>query len=583
MRALYGLRGYFRRYAAAYLLGFACLTGSNLLATFGPRFVERGVDALVAGSRSGVRSAVVWIVVLALGGGVLRFGMRQTLNSASRRIETDLRDDLFEHLLSLSAPFFQTHPIGDLMARGTNDLLALRMSVGPAVMYLVDTTVRTLMILPMMALISPSLTLYALLPTFGLPIVMIIVGGEYHRRSLAVQDQFGDISSFVQEDLSGLRIVRAYAQERAETALFRELDSGYQQRNMALARVQGLFEPLLMLLAGAGAVVALVLGGQGVLAGRISIGGFVAFGLYLATLVWPMIALGWAISLLQRGDAAWDRVAAVFGVTPDVAAPTHPTPLPPSAGARRVTFEGVWFRYPTAVDRGWVLEDVSFDVAPGAVLGLVGATGSGKSTIVELLARSYDPDRGRILIDGVDLRELAPAELRRAVGVVPQETFLFSETLRQNVLLGAPDDGRLERAAAVSRLDAALPDLPNGWETMLGERGINLSGGQRQRAAIARALVRDPPVLVLDDALSAVDAHTETEILAALRDAMAGRTALIVSHRFSAVRDAAEILVLDEGRVVERGRHDALVAGGGRYLSLLMRQELEESLEGGDG
>jgi len=579
MRALYGLRSYFRRYTGAYLLGFLCLVGSNLLGTFGPRFVERGIDALVAGSRGGVRAAVLWITGLALVGGVLRFGMRQTLNSASRRIETDLRDDLFRHLMSLSAPFYQTHPIGDLMARGTNDLLALRMAAGPAVMYLVDTTVRTLMILPMMALISPSLTLYALLPTLGLPLVMIVLGGEYHRRSLAVQDQFGDISSFVQEDLSGLRIVRAYAQERAETALFHALDAGYQQRNMALARIQGLFDPLLMLLAGAGAVVALVLGGQGVLAGRITIGGFVAFGLYLATLVWPMIALGWAISLLQRGDAAFDRVDAMFRMTPDPIDPTHPAALPPSRGARRVTFDHVWFRYPTAVDRGWVLQDVSFDVAAGDGLGLVGATGSGKSTIVELLARSYDPDRGRILIDGVDIRQLALAELRRTVGVVPQETFLFSETLRDNVLLGSPDDGRLERAAAVSRLDAALPDLPGGWETMLGERGINLSGGQRQRAAIARALVRDPGVLVLDDALSAVDAHTETEILAALRDAIAGRTALIVSHRFSAVRDAAEILVLEEGRVVERGRHAELVAHGGRYLSLLMRQELEESLD----
>ncbi len=579
MRALYGLRSYFRRYAGAYLMGFLCLVGSNLLATFGPRFVERGIDALVAGSRGGVRSAVLWIAGLALAGGVLRFGMRQTLNSASRRIETDLRDDLFRHLMSLSAPFYQTHPIGDLMARGTNDLLALRMAAGPAVMYLVDTTVRTLMILPMMALISPSLTLFALLPTFGLPLVMIVLGGEYHRRSLAVQDQFGDISSFVQEDLSGLRIVRAYAQERAETALFHALDNGYQQRNMALARIQGLFDPLLMLLAGAGAVVALVLGGQGVLAGRITIGGFVAFALYLATLVWPMIALGWAISLLQRGDAAFGRVDAMFRETPDPVDPTHPVPLPASRGARRVTFEQVWFRYPTAVDRGWVLQDVSFDVAAGDVLGLVGATGSGKSTIVELLARTYDPDRGRVLVDGVDLRALSLAELRRTVGVVPQETFLFSETLRDNVLLGSPDDGRLERAAAVSRLDAALPDLPDGWETLLGERGINLSGGQRQRAAIARALVRDPGVLVLDDALSAVDAHTEVEILAALRDAIAGRTALIVSHRFSAVRDAAEILVLEEGRVVERGRHAELVARGGRYLTLLMRQELEESLD----
>jgi ATP-binding cassette, subfamily B, multidrug efflux pump len=580
MRALLGLRSYFRHYAGAYLLGFLCLAGSNLLATLGPRFVENGVDALIAGSRPGVRAAVLWIVALAAVGGVLRFGMRQLLNSASRRIETNLRDDLFRHLMALSAAFYQRHTTGDLMARSTNDLLALRMAVGPAVMYLVDTTVRTIMILPMMALISPSLTLYALLPTLGLPVVMIVIGGEYHRRSLAVQDQFGDISAFVQEDLAGVRIVRAYAQERAETKLFHHLDAGYQSRNMALARIQGLFEPLLMLLAGAGSVVALVLGGEGVLAGRITIGGFVAFGLYLATLVWPMIALGWAISLLQRADAAWDRVRALFDVTPDVADPTQPVPLPETPGPRRVTFDAVWFKYPAAADRGWVLQDVSFEIAAGAVLGVVGATGSGKSTVVELLARTYDPDRGRILLDGVDIRSLRLADLRSAVAVVPQETFLFSETLRENVLLGAPDGDRLHEAARVARLDAALDDLPDGWDTMLGERGVNLSGGQRQRAAIARALVRDPAVLVLDDALSAVDAHTETAILAALREAMTGRTALIVSHRFSAVRNAGEIVVLDDGRIVERGTHDELVARGGRYLSLLMRQELEESLEG---
>ncbi len=562
----------------AYGIGFACLIGSNLFATLGPRFVEHAVDAIRAGAAPALRTASYWIIGLAVAGGILRFGMRLLLNSASRRVETDLRDDLFHHLLQLSASYFHRQPVGDLMARATNDLLALRMVAGPAVMYLVDTSVRTVMIVPMMLAISPSLTLWALLPTLGLPLVMIVLGSEVHRRSLAVQDQFGDISSFVQEHFAGVRIVRAYRQEQAETSVFHGLDRDYLERNMSLARAQGIFHPLLTMLGGLGAVIALVLGGRGVITGQITLGGFVAFTVYLATLVWPMIALGWAIQLLQRGDAATARIDALFGETPDIGDPAQPEALAAAVGPRRVTFEDVWFRYPGAEDRGWVLQGISFDIPAGQVLGIVGATGSGKSTIIELLVRSYDPDRGRILIDGVDVRRLPLAVLRATIGMVPQETFLFSETLRENVLLGSPDDGRLEEAARISQLAGALPDLPGGWDTMLGERGINLSGGQRQRAAIARALVRDPAILAFDDALSAVDAHTETEILVALRQAMVGRTCLLVTHRFSAVRHADEIIVLDGGVIAERGTHASLEGHRGRYAALLVRQELEESL-----
>ncbi|MES1259606.1 MAG: ABC transporter ATP-binding protein, partial [Gemmatimonadota bacterium] len=419
----------------------------------------------------------------------------------------------------------------------------------------------------------------ALLPTLGLPLVMTFLGGEVHRRSLAVQDQFGDISSFVQEHLAGIRVVRAYAQEPAETRTFHALDRGYQDRNMALARTQAVFNPLLSLLAGSGAIIALVVGGRGVLAGQITVGGFVAFGVYLASLIWPMIALGWAVSLMQRGNAATDRIDSLFRVTPEVTDPAQPAAISADETAHSVRFEGVWFRYPGRDDAPWVLQDVSLEVPAGAVLGLVGATGSGKTTVIDLLVRTYDPDRGRILIDGVDIRTMRVDDVRRVVGMVPQETFLFSETLRENVLLGTPDDGRLDAAATVSQLAAALPDLPHGWDTLLGERGINLSGGQRQRAAIARALVRKPGILVLDDALSAVDAQTEREILTALEASTVGQTRIIVSHRFSAVRNADEIVVIEGGKLVERGTHDALVAAGGRYTELLMREEIEESLE----
>ena len=310
----------------------------------------------------------------------------------------------------------------------------------------------------------------------------------------------------------------------------------YLARNLDLVRVQGLFFPLLTLLGGISALVVLYYGGRLVMQGSVTVGEFVAFGVYLAMLVWPMIALGWAVNLVQRGAASMARINELFREQPAITSPARPRPCRPRRGARAVEFDGVWFRYPGAADRGWALQDVSFEVPAGRSLAVVGATGSGKSTLVDMLVRAYDPDRGSVRIDGIDVRELTLEELRRAVGFVAQETFLFGETLRQNVLLGAPDDGRLERVAEVSQLSEAIPSLPSGFDTMLGERGINLSGGQKQRAAIARALAQDPPVFVLDDALSAVDAHTEARILAALRGALEGRTSIIVSHRLAAVR-----------------------------------------------
>jgi ATP-binding cassette subfamily B protein len=580
MRELSTLLPYIRRHRATYLLGLVLVLVSNAFTTAGPRFLERGIDQI---SRGVPLRAIVWSAVVLVGvavvGGVARFGMRQTLNSSSRRIETEMRDDLFAHLLRHSAGFFDRHPTGDVMARATNDLTAVRMVAGPALMYLVDTAVRAALIIPQMAHISLPLSLLALLPLLGLTAVMVVLGGVVHERSRAIQEHFGTMSTYVQEHLSGVRVVRAYRQERAEERHFGGLNDEYLRRNLAMAKVQGAFHALMPLLGGLGGVIVLYAGGRLVISGAISAGAFVAFSVYLAMLVWPMIALGWAINLLQRGAASVQRINELLREAPRITSPAAPVALPPAAGARTVTFEDVWFRYPAVRDRGWALEGVTFHVPAGRSLAIVGATGAGKSTAAELLGRAFDPDRGRVLVDGVDIRSLELGELRRAVGMVPQETFLFSDTLRHNVLLGAPDDGRLEQVAAIAQLDAALADLPSGYDTMLGERGVNLSGGQKQRAAIARALAQDPTVFVLDDALSAVDAQTEAKILSALRDALAGRTTIVISHRLAAVRDADEIVVLDEGKVVERGTHAQLIARDGRYADLVRRQRLEAELE----
>jgi ATP-binding cassette subfamily B multidrug efflux pump len=584
MHELRSLLPYLKPYRRAFLVGLALVVISNFFAALGPRFLQQGIDALrIGGGFYQVKVAVVLLLLVALASGVARYGMRELLNSGSRRVETDLRDQLYDHLQRMSAEFYDRYTTGDVMARTTNDLLAVRMVAGPALMYLVDTTVRTLLVAPAMVAISPRLTLLALVPLLGLPVAMVSLGRIIHRRSQEIQAQFSELTSHAHENLSGVRVVRSYRQERAEIAHFRALNDTYLVRNLGMARVQGAFFPLLTLLGGLSGLIILYAGGKLVMGGVVSVGQFVAFGVYLAMLVWPMIALGWAFNLVQRGAASMGRINELFHQRPAITSPPSPTALPQANGSRAVEFREVWFSYPGARDRGWVLQGISFRVEHGSSLAIVGATGSGKSTLVDLLVRTYDPDRGAVLIDGVDLRQLSLTDLRQAVGFVPQETFLFGETLRRNILLGAPDDGRLERVAEIAQLTEALPALPDGYDTMLGERGINLSGGQKQRAAIARALAQDPPVFVLDDALSAVDAQTEARILAGLRNALVGRTSIIVSHRLAAVRDADWILVLDGGRIVEQGTHAELLAAGGRYWELLRRQQMEEELEEAEG
>src|SRR6478672_6720591 len=395
MHELRSLLPYLRRYRRAYATGLALVVVSNGFAVVGPRFIQQGIDALRTHAPfREVQIAIGLLLLVAVLGGVARYGMRELLNSGSRRVETDLRDQLFHHLQRMSAEFYDRYPTGDVMARTTNDLLAVRMVAGPALMYLVDTTIRAVLVAPVMVAISPRLTLFALLPLLGLPVAMISLGRIIHQRSQAIQAQFSTLTSHAHENLSGVRVVRSYRQERAETKHFRELSREYLERNMSLARVQGAFFPLLTLLGGLSGLVVLYVGGRLVMAGSVSVGEFVAFGVYLGMLIWPMIALGWAVNLVQRGAASMGRINELFRQPPAITSPESPVPLPPGRPARALEFKDVWFSYPGARERGWVLQDISFRVEPGASLAIVGSTGSGKSTLVDLIVRTYDPDRG---------------------------------------------------------------------------------------------------------------------------------------------------------------------------------------------
>jgi ATP-binding cassette, subfamily B, multidrug efflux pump len=573
---------YYRPYRAKVALGLLFVVASSAVASVVPWLLGIAVDAMR--SVEPLRRAA-WpaagMVFVALVAGALRYWMRELINGVSRYIEHDLRNDLFRHLTILDASFFGRIRTGELMARLTNDLGAVRMAVGPAIMYLTNTIVGGIFALAFMLQIDVTLTVLALLPMALLPAVIARMGRAIHDRFEAVQEHFGKVTTLAQENLAGVRVVRAYRQEAAEIERFRNLSEEYVAKNMSLARLYGIMHPTTGLLAGLGAVVVLGLGGALVLGGSISVGSFIAFGFYLGMLTWPLIALGWVINLFQRGAASFARLADILDAVPTVVSAEVARQLPPGGPGRSVEFRNVSFHYPTSPDGAprWVLRDVSFRVPAGATLGVVGATGSGKSALLDLIPRLYDPQQGEILIDGMPIRELDLAALRAEIGYVPQESFLFGDTIVANLRYGGSTEEAARWAAEVSQLDGTIRDFPGGYETLLGERGINLSGGQKQRAALARALARRPRIVLLDDSLSAVDTHTEAAILRSLQTTLAGRTALVASHRISAIRGADSIIVLDDGRIVEQGRHEELFAAGGRYWSLLSRQQLEEALE----
>lgn len=579
MNELKTLLPYLRAYRRGITLGLVLVVITNLFGIAAPYLVKLAIDGL---DNADLQSQTIMlyglgIVGAAVLGGAAKFGMRELLNGVSRRIECDLRNDFFEHLMRLDSVFYGASRTGDLMARATNDTLAVRMATGPAIMYAVNTTVGFLLALSLMLWISPRLTAVALLPLIALPHIVLRFSRVIHEKFEEIQEQFSTVSTMVQENLTGVRIVRAYSQEATQEAQFSELNQAYMDSNMSLVKISGLMHPLIALFAGGAMVLVLWIGGLQVVSGTISVGDFVAFGIYLALLVWPMIALGWVVSLFQRGAASMGRINRILETEPQIVAPTEPKPMPSLPG--RIEFRNVSFTYP-GTDRV-VLKDISFVVPAGQTIAIVGPTGSGKSSLVSLIPRLHDPTSGQILLDGIPTDEFDPGELRRRIGMVPQDPFLFSTTIKENIGLGLPgdDEEAVFEAAQIAQLDVSIRQFPKGYGTYLGERGINLSGGQKQRATLARAVARDPQILILDDALSAVDTHTESKILENLRRVMAMRTSFIISHRISAVMHADLILVIDQGSIVERGRHAELAASGGIYASLLRRQMLEQDLD----
>jgi len=573
---------YYKPYWISFTIGLLIVVASSAITSVIPWLLRRAIDAISAGAPI----STVWklsglIVLAAIVGGAFRYGMRELMNGVSRWIEYDLRNDLFTHLETLDSAYFAQMRTGDIMARLTNDLSAVRTAVGPAVMYLANTITGALFALFFMLRIDVRLTLLALVPLLVLPLLTIRMGKAIHDRFEAVQEHFSTLTTRAQENLSGARIVRAYRQEAAEIARFAAINDQYLALNMSLVRLWGTLNPLFAFFGGLGAVIVLGVGGAVTIRGTISVGAFVAFGMYLTMLTWPMIALGWVVNLFQRGDASMGRLAEILDVRPSIVGGEPLQHLPPAASGRTIEFRNVGFHYPSdpSGQPRWVLRNVSFTISAGATFGVVGATGSGKSALIDLIPRMYDPQEGEILIDGVPTRRVPPEDLRREIGFVPQESLLFSDTVGANLSYGTADSDSAEWAAGVAQLDQTIEEFPGKYETILGERGINLSGGQKQRASLARALARKPSIVLLDDALSAVDTHTEAEILRALREAMAGRTALIASHRISAIRDASWIIVLEKGALVEQGRHPELMAMRGRYWSLLRRQQLLDAVE----
>ncbi|HEX3436377.1 MAG TPA: ABC transporter ATP-binding protein [Pseudacidobacterium sp.] len=582
-KSLQPLFPYMRRYRRSFFWGGVSVVLSNLIWIFFPQVIRVAIDDL----NQGVTEKKIWLyagllIAISLAKGVFLFLTRWIIIGISREIEFDLRNDLFLQLEKQSSAYYQQHRTGDIMARMTNDLNAVRMLLGPAIMYSANTVLFSIGALFFLVKISPFLTLVALVP---LPLASILVqamGRKIHERFERIQAMYSDISAQAQENFSGARLVRAFAQEEAQIAAFEKSNKEYIRRGLRLVQLMGMLWPTLEFILGLALAISLLVGGHEVLSHRITVGDFVAFNTYMLMLTWPVIALGWVVNLFQRGTASVVRIDELLKAKPSIDDRDANTAIPDDWQVRgEIEFRNLRFAYES--DNGHpaeVLRNISLKIPAGSSLALVGPTGAGKSTLVNLIARVYDAEPGSILVDGRPIREYPLDVLRANIGFVPQETFLFSETIRENIAFGEPHatENEVLRAAEAAHIRKEFEDFPRGFETVVGERGVTLSGGQKQRSALARAILRSPRILILDDSLASVDTYTEEQILEELRRIMKGRTTILISHRISTVRHADQIAVLAGGRIVELGTHDELLADNGHYANLFQKQLLEEEL-----
>ena len=578
------MRPYLARYRTTLLWGLLTVVMSNLFNVALPLFVGRAIDQLKAGlqtgslDRGGVLTYALLVVGFSLVGGIFTFLTRQTIIVVSRHVEFDIRNDFLSHIQKLPLAYFQNTPTGELMALATNDISAVRNALGPGIMYPTDTMMTFIMVLSVMLYADWQLTLLALIPLPFVSIAVYRLGKLVHKKFEERQAQYSALTTRAQENLSGIRVIKSYVREDHETELFRDMSLDYLKKNLVLARVQSIMWPLMFLLIGFSLVITLYNGGSRVIDGRLTIGTLTAFFGYQVMLIWPMIAFGWVINQLQQGAASMARLSRTLDTEPEIR-DTGETDRTITSLKGTIEFRNVTFLHRGAEEPA--LREINLTIPAGRTLAIVGYTGSGKSTMVNLIPRLYDVTGGELLIDGVDVRRIPLDVLRGAIGYVPQETFLFSDTIAENIAYGT-DAGTVadvHEAAEIARIARDIAEFPKGYETLLGERGITLSGGQKQRTSIARAVMRKPAILILDDALSAVDTYTEEGILSRLRGVMKGRTSIIISHRISTVKDADSIIVLDGGTVREQGTHDELVALGGIYAELHRKQLLEEELE----
>lgn len=576
--SLVHLKKYFLKYKQKLLIGLVCILLSNLGLVYIPLILKDAIEALEKNlsQETIIRYALI-IVGTVIVSGFFRFLIRQTIIVMSRDIEYDLRQDFWAHIQKLPLRFFQNNSTGSIMSHATNDISAVRMFVGPSVMYSIDNGIRFIIVITIMLSLNTSLTLYALIPLPILSSIVYLVMKKVHSRYTRIQEKFAELTSKAQENFAGIRVIKSYVREEFEINEFRKHSQEYLDRKMDLVRLYALFMPVFSLIAGLSSIIVLWLGGKMVINNEMTLGTISAFFAYLVMLIWPMISFGWVANMIQQAEASMKRIMKIFNEPVDIAN-TEATDFIISKINGSIQFENVSFRY--SENLPYVFENLSFKINHGETVAFIGSTGVGKTTLINLIPRMYDITGGRILIDGNDIKKIPLEILRRHIGMVPQENFLFSDTLANNIIYGVEsnDEKLVESVSDIAQLKKDVDSFPKGYETILGERGITLSGGQKQRSSLARALAINPSILILDDSFSAVDTHTEEEILKRLKEFMKQRTSIIISHRISTVKDSDKIFVLDKGRIAEEGNHEQLIKLNGIYTELYTKQLLEEEL-----